>query len=349
MEGGDANFVTSATVAGSLGDVIIGSATGGNVLGGSIGNDVFTSNVTGLADTIFTNGGADKITLMPGHTGSNSLDMYSGFSTAGVTPGTAEIVRFGSITNANDVPDLGWFGQATGVVAKGYDATGNTYAGLAANTGVSAANSTATTITNFNAGSDIIQLSDSTSGYGVGVGGPNGVGGVTIQLVNASLAQFTAAGVNGTPVNVQQVNPGDTLTGANNFFELTTGTFATATAVAAALHCHLQLELRGQLRHRYIGTYLRRLLRRDQRAHRGCGLDQQLLWRCDKPDDELDRARVGHCDRRGAVDVADRSERPRYARLSRNTPVPRRNPGLHLDSCTPGRFGSPLFYWKQRD
>ena len=237
MEGGDANFVTSATVAGSLGDVIIGSATSGNVLGGSIGNDVFTSNVTGLADTIFTSGGADKITLTPGHTGSNSLDMYSGFSTAGVTPGTAEIVRFGSITNGNDVSDLGWFGQATGVVAKGYDATGNTYAGLAANTGVSAANSTATTITNFNAGSDIIQLSDSTSGYGVGVNGANGVGaGVTIQLVNASLAQFTALGVNGTPVNVQQVNPGDILTGANNFFELTTGTFATQTAVAAALH-----------------------------------------------------------------------------------------------------------------
>ena len=47
--------------------------------------------------------------------------------------------------------------------------------------------------------------------------------------------QFTAAGVQGTAVNVQQVNPGTALTGANNFFEMTTGTFLTATAVAAAL------------------------------------------------------------------------------------------------------------------
>ena len=61
MEGGDANFVTSATVAGSLGDVLIGSKTGGNVLGGSIGNDIFTSNVSLVADTIYTSGGADKI------------------------------------------------------------------------------------------------------------------------------------------------------------------------------------------------------------------------------------------------------------------------------------------------
>ena len=107
MEGGDANFVSSATVAGSLGDVLIGSKTGGNVLGGSIGNDIFTSNVSLVADTIFTSGGADKINLTAGHTASNSLDMYSGFSTAGVTPGTAEIVRFASITNANDIPSAG--------------------------------------------------------------------------------------------------------------------------------------------------------------------------------------------------------------------------------------------------
>ena len=72
MEGGDANFVSSATVPGSLGDVLIGSKTGGNVLGGSIGNDIFTSNVSLVADTIFTSGGQDKITLTAGHTASNS-------------------------------------------------------------------------------------------------------------------------------------------------------------------------------------------------------------------------------------------------------------------------------------
>ena len=36
-------------------------------------------------------------------------------------------------------------------------------------------------------------------------------------------------------MNVQQVNPGNALDAAANFFELTTGTFLTATAVASAL------------------------------------------------------------------------------------------------------------------
>ena len=111
MEGGDANFVSSATVAGSLGDVLIGSKTGGNVLGGSIGNDIFTSNVSLVADTIFTSGGADKINLTAGHTASNSLDMYSGFSTAAVAPGTAEIVRFSVLSRAQ-MTSHSWAGLA---------------------------------------------------------------------------------------------------------------------------------------------------------------------------------------------------------------------------------------------
>ena len=62
MEAGDANFVASATVAGSSGATIIGSATAGNVLGGLIGNDVFTtSKAAGVADTVYTGGGADKV------------------------------------------------------------------------------------------------------------------------------------------------------------------------------------------------------------------------------------------------------------------------------------------------
>ena len=121
MEGGDANFVTSATVAGSQGDVIIGSATAGNVLAGSIGNDAFTSNTSLVADTIVTSNGGDTISLTAGHTASNSLDMYSGFSTVGVAPGVAEIVRFASITSATDHAQLGTWGLPTGGVATGYN------------------------------------------------------------------------------------------------------------------------------------------------------------------------------------------------------------------------------------
>ena len=234
MEGGDASYVASTTIAGSLGDVIIGSATAGNVLGGSIGTDTFTLNNSLLADTVFTSGGAGSITLQGGHTASNSLDIYSGFSTAGVTPGNAEIVRFASITTANDVPELGWFGQPTGITATGYSAGGAVYAGLAANTGTS---DTATSINNFNPGSDILQLSDSFSGYGVGVHGANGIGaGVTLQLVNGGLANFAGAGTNGTGFTIQQVNPGNTLNAGTNLIELTTNTFATATAVANGIH-----------------------------------------------------------------------------------------------------------------
>jgi hypothetical protein len=235
MEGGDGNYVTALTVAGSLGSVIKGSGTAGNVLGGVIGNDTFTSNNIGVADTIFTGGGADSISLVLGHTASNSLDMYSGFSTFGVTPGNAEIVRFASITDFHDVAELGWWGQATGVVATGYDATGFVYAGLAANTGTSL---DATKIVNFNTASDILQLSDGFSGYGIGVHGTNGVAaGVTEQLTNGDLATNPlSVGLNGIPVTVQLVNPLDTVLVASNFLELTTGSFATATAVAAALH-----------------------------------------------------------------------------------------------------------------
>ena len=141
----------------------------------------------------------------------------------------------------------------------------------------------ATTITNFipeGATPDILQLSDSTSGYGVGAIGANGAGGVTIQLVNGGLAQFTAAGVNGTAVNLQQVNPGNVLNAAStaHFFELTTGTFLTATAVASCARYFLRADVRGRLGEQYLRTYLRRLLRRGQRAHRGCGLYQQN-WR----------------------------------------------------------------------
>ena len=83
---GDANFIPGATPAASQGDTFIaatnpvGHATVGgglllgNVIGGSIGNDVFTSsNASGFGDYYITGGGADKITLSTANTGADHV------------------------------------------------------------------------------------------------------------------------------------------------------------------------------------------------------------------------------------------------------------------------------------
>jgi hypothetical protein len=106
MHGGDANYTTSMTVAGSTGDTITGSAAHSNVLQGSIGNDTLTGNTTSnQTDTIITSGGADKITLSSGHLG--SVVDHVGLFTAGAP---------GSIVDATDSAQLGWWGNATGGV-----------------------------------------------------------------------------------------------------------------------------------------------------------------------------------------------------------------------------------------
>ncbi len=118
MEAGDANFTTSLTVVGSTGDTITGSATAGNVLGGSIGNDALTGNTsTTHADTIYTGGGADSITLAAGHTVADHVGLYSGFATAGIIPGGTETPRSHSILDSTDHAQLGWWGLATGGAA----------------------------------------------------------------------------------------------------------------------------------------------------------------------------------------------------------------------------------------
>src|SRR4029453_7174607 len=64
MPVGSFNFAYALSVAARTGDIITGSTTAGNVLGGSIGNDEITgTQSTTAADTIFTGGGADLITL----------------------------------------------------------------------------------------------------------------------------------------------------------------------------------------------------------------------------------------------------------------------------------------------
>ena len=83
MLGGDANFSTLT----STGDTITGSTAHSNLLSGSVGADVITgSTSTTAVDTVVTGGGADTITLGPGHTTSDHVDLYAGFDG---TPGTA--------------------------------------------------------------------------------------------------------------------------------------------------------------------------------------------------------------------------------------------------------------------
>ena len=123
MQAGDANFVTSATVAGSAGDVFKGSTTAGDVFGGSIGNDSFTLQQGGAAETIYTGGGQDTIALFAGHTGLDHVEFYAGFNTSAATLAATgvEIPRdiSGSITQGNDAAQLGWWGLATGATETG--------------------------------------------------------------------------------------------------------------------------------------------------------------------------------------------------------------------------------------
>ena len=110
MEAGDANFVVSATVAGSTGATIIGSETAGNVLGGLIGNDTFTSSKNAaVGDTIYTGGGADKVALTVGN-GVDRVELFSAFGSGGINPGESAIPRFNSIANFERCSAVGMVG-----------------------------------------------------------------------------------------------------------------------------------------------------------------------------------------------------------------------------------------------
>jgi parallel beta-helix repeat protein len=120
MPVGAANFEYGTTVATSVGSLVVGSQTRGNVMGGSIGNDVFsgTMNVT-QADTVYTGGGSDDIFLTAGRLVPTRIELYAGNNTGNpvaVAPGGVEPSVAGSIVNAVDVPQLGWWGQATGQI-----------------------------------------------------------------------------------------------------------------------------------------------------------------------------------------------------------------------------------------
>lgn len=117
MPVGSYDFAYSLSVGASTGAVIVGSTAAGNVLGGSIGNDTLTGNqTTTLSDTIFTGGGADTITLSAGGTAQDRVELFAANGTAdamGLSPGAPVQSVAGSIVDANNIPQLGWWGQAT--------------------------------------------------------------------------------------------------------------------------------------------------------------------------------------------------------------------------------------------
>lgn len=115
---GAPNYTLSETVESSTGALIVGSRTADNVLGGSIGNDQFigTQSHTGI-DTIYTGGGADKIDLAADRLVGTRIELFAANSTnslVDIRPGEVQTAVLGSIVSADDVPQLGWWGQATG-------------------------------------------------------------------------------------------------------------------------------------------------------------------------------------------------------------------------------------------
>jgi hypothetical protein len=133
MQAGDAN------VGAGTNNQIKGATGFGNVLGGSIGKDTFTASTSDVSNTIYTDGGADSITLPGSHTTSQHIGLYVGVNNTnagGVVPGAAELGQAGSLTNINDIPRIGFWGSAFGTTPTGH--AGGTYNGLANGTGTSA-------------------------------------------------------------------------------------------------------------------------------------------------------------------------------------------------------------------
>jgi autotransporter passenger strand-loop-strand repeat protein len=153
MPVGSHNFVYATTVIASFGDLISGSTSAGNMLGGSIGNDIIVGTLNpSAADTIFTGGGADAIALAVGHTASDRIELYAAnglndvanLFAGGVAPSVSA-----SIVDASDVPQLGWWGQATAQFG-GPVSDANTNAGIGTGT-----SQDMSVVTNFGSGDTI--------------------------------------------------------------------------------------------------------------------------------------------------------------------------------------------------
>jgi len=123
MRGGDSNFIPTLgsgfTVA--TGDTITGSQTAGNIIIGSLGNDVLTGTLSlTQADTIGTDGGKDTINLAAGHTASDHIEFFDAIGTTtggGINPPGSALTSFsslgavgGTIVGTGDVAQGGWWG-----------------------------------------------------------------------------------------------------------------------------------------------------------------------------------------------------------------------------------------------
>ena len=116
MWSADNNFSNFSVTGTNAGDLIIGSATGANVLIGSIGNDTITGTLsTSAQDTIATGGGADQIALAQNHTASDHIELYTGSGLLTMDGGTAQILSAtpDSIVNSDDYAQPGWWGVNT--------------------------------------------------------------------------------------------------------------------------------------------------------------------------------------------------------------------------------------------
>ena len=151
----------ATTVAGSTGALVVGSKLAGNLLGGSIGNDVFVgTSATAAADTIYTGGGADLVMLSTGRSMPTRVELYSGNSLEQplpIGPGGIQKAVAHSIVDASDVPQLGWWGQGS---AKLGGPVSDSTTNLGHGTGVS---SDMSIVTNFSVGTaglgDTVDLS----------------------------------------------------------------------------------------------------------------------------------------------------------------------------------------------
>jgi hypothetical protein len=211
--------ISTTNFNGTVGDVITGSATHANSLGGSLGNDVITaSNVGG--DTVITGGGADTINLNS-HTIGDTVKL-----------GGSLIVNAGDLTNAGfwGVPPSGAGG---GVVP-------------AAST--SADQSVVTHFTPGGSVADILQfaLEDWSGSLPYGFGGPPnavivfGDGNTSVLPHGPIFGPFPPL----SPV-LDVVASGATLAATANVFELTGATFDNASALANALGSSYNLTFAG--------------------------------------------------------------------------------------------------------
>lgn len=222
MKMGSLNYSYSTTVQGGVGALIVGSSVASNVLGGSIGNDIFVGvQIADKQDTIFTGGGADQIQLFAGRTASTHVELYASNeinSPLPVVPGNAMPALAGSIVSAADVPQLGWWGQATGQIG---GPVSNASTNLGHGVGTSA---------------DIALVSN----FNVGAGASQG------DSIDLSLTAFShllrstnssAGPTLGNAILSNAVAPGGTITVANADVIVLSDVqhYANAAAVAAAL------------------------------------------------------------------------------------------------------------------